>query len=160
MGIVTGWFEGRGGNARSGGLQPEHSLDIPAHRDQVPFAFDVLESTKQALSIAHDRFDDPEHRFWRVLAHRVEFSSAWCLEPVRHPLQGRGRARQSPWSGGEALFPAGVVLLAPRSDQWFDLGCLTALDVDLAKIPRIGKDASDATQFLRQCLDLLDHRHN
>ena len=52
------------------------------------------------------------------------------------------------------------MLLASRSDQWFDLRCLTALDVDLAKIPRISKEAADAAQFLGQCLDLLDHRHN
>jgi hypothetical protein len=139
MRIVSGSLERRGGDAPSAGLQPEHSLDVPAHRHQVPFAFDVIESAKQALSVAHDRFDDPEHRFWRVFAQRVEFSSPGCIESVRHPLQRCGGATQRLWSGGEALFPADVMLLTPRSDQGFDFGRLASLDVDLAEVPSVGK---------------------
>ena len=50
-------------DALSAGLHCEHSLDVPTHRYQIPFAFDVFESSEQTLPIAHHGFDDAKHRF-------------------------------------------------------------------------------------------------
>lgn len=69
-----------GGSAR---LESEHSLDVPAHRHQVPFPFDVPESPQQALSISHHRFDDAEHRFGGLLAQRVQLPASRGLQPMR-----------------------------------------------------------------------------
>ena len=37
--------------AGSAGLQREHALEVPAHRHQVPLAFDVAESSQEKLPV-------------------------------------------------------------------------------------------------------------
>jgi hypothetical protein len=79
--------------ALSAGLQGEHSLDVPAHRHQIPLAFDVGESSQEKLG----RFDDAEYRFGGLFAQRVELSSPRSLEPMRHLVHRRGRVGRGSW---------------------------------------------------------------
>ena len=78
-------------NSPSGTAQCEHPPDVPAHRYQIPLAFDVLEPTQQELAEAHHRFDDPEHRLGGLLAQGVELFASPGLQPMRHLLHRAGR---------------------------------------------------------------------
>src|SRR5882762_7166325 len=142
-----------GCDSRSADLHREHSLDVPAHRHQIPFAFDVLQSSQQTLAITHHRFDDAEYWFWCLFAQRIKLSSSRSLQSMRHLLHRRSRVGWGFGSGGKALFPADMMARAPQGDQRFDLRRFGLLDVRLAQIAAVGKDAFDAAQFLRQCLE-------
>ena|ERR1700730_4464099 len=72
-----------GRDARSADLQCEHSLDVPAHRYQIRFAFDVLQSSQQTLAISHHGFDDVEHRLGCLFAQRIKLSSSRGLQSMR-----------------------------------------------------------------------------
>ena len=96
MTIDQGETESRG--VLSTGLHREHPLDVPAHRHQIPFAFDAFESSQQTLPITHHRFDDPGHRFRRLLSKPVgcelsikrprEFRIVRCNAVPRHSEPG------------------------------------------------------------------------
>ena len=43
-------------------LEGKHSLDVPTQAHQASFAFDTLESSQQALPVAHYRFYDAKYR--------------------------------------------------------------------------------------------------
>lgn len=42
---------------RSSEAQREHPSDVPAHRHEIPFAFDMVEAAQQELVEPHHRFD-------------------------------------------------------------------------------------------------------
>src|ERR1039458_575420 len=77
---------------------------------------------------------------------------------MRHLLHRRGRLGRGFGSRGKSLSPADMMARAPQRDQRFDLGCLAMLDVGLTEIATVGEYPLGTTQFLRQRLDLLDHR--
>ena len=82
-----------GRDALSAGLHRKHSLDVPTHGHQVPFAADVFQASQQTLAITHHEFDDAEHRFGGLLAQRIELSAPRGLQSMRHLLHRRGRFR-------------------------------------------------------------------
>jgi len=157
--MLTDNGEARDRDALSAGLHREHSLDVPTHGHQIPFAFDVFESAQQTLSISHHRCDDAEHRFGCLFAQRVELSAPRRLQPIRHLLQRGRRVGRGVERGGKALFSAHMMASASHRDQRFDLDRRATLDVGLTEIATVGEYPFGATQFLRQRLDLLDHRH-
>src|SRR6202034_4345287 len=136
MSIENGWPVDR--DAPSTGLHREHSLYIPAHRHQVPFAFDVLKPSKQTLPISHHRFDDAEHRFGGLFAQPVEFPAPRRLEPMRHLLQRCRAVGWGFWRRGEALLPTEMMARGPHRDQRLDLGRHALLDVALTQIATVG----------------------
>ncbi len=79
MVMLTDTGEGSGRDCLLAGLHREHSLDVPAQGHQIPFAFDVFQSSKQTLPIAHHRFDDAKHRFGGLFAQPIELSALECL---------------------------------------------------------------------------------
>jgi hypothetical protein len=93
--------------------------------------------TQQALAIAHHRFDDAEHRFRGLLAHPVEFITAWRAQSIRHLLQRSGRVGRGFGRCKNALLPCHVMVAAPHGDQRLDLRCFALFDVALAQIPVI-----------------------
>src|SRR5487761_2671016 len=110
MSILLDIEETKDRDAASAGLHREHSLDVPAHRHQIPFAFDVFQAPQQALAITHDGFDDAEHGLRSLLAQSVQFFTAGRSQSIRHLLQRRGRFGWTPRSGGKTLLPSQIGL--------------------------------------------------
>jgi hypothetical protein len=120
----------------SGRLQGEHSLDVPTHRHQIPFAFDALESAQQILAVSHHRFDDPEHRFGCLFAQPLQLLASRRLQSMCHLLNRTRRLRRGFRSCGKPLLPAHIMRRAPHRDQRLDLGRHALLDVALTQIPK------------------------
>ena len=78
-------------------------LDVPAQAHQIPLAFDVFESSQQALSVAHHRFDEAEHRFRGLLAQPIQRFPTRHAQSVRHFLKRRRRVGRGLWNRGKAL---------------------------------------------------------
>ena len=135
----------RGGREiRSAGLHREHSLAVPAHRHQIPLAFDVIEPLQQALAIAHHRFDDAEHGFWSLLAQPVEFFPTKTLysRAIERATRWRfvlSRATSIPITTRSRPFAsASCPSSSPRLSKCYDMR-----DSESAPTP----DASAVTQF-------------
>ena len=143
MVMLTDAGEASARDALLAGLHREHALDVPTQADQIPFAFDVFQSSKQTLPISHHRFDDPKHRLGGLFSQPVELSAPRGFQPMRHLLQ---RCRRVGWGfgrGGKALFPADMVARATHCDQRLDLR-RALLDVALTEIATVGEDSSGA----------------
>ena len=67
-----------------------HSLDVPTHGDEAPFAANAIKTAQQELAEAHHRFDDAEHRFRGLLAQGVKRFSLWCPQLPSHGLDRVG----------------------------------------------------------------------
>src|SRR5665213_4492199 len=147
MWMLTDMSEASGRDALLAGLHREYSPDVPAHRHQIPFAFDVLETSQQALSIAHHRFDDAEHRFGRLFTQPVQPFTPRGLQPIRHLLQRRRGLRRGFRSGGKALLPAEMMGRAPHRDQRLDSCRLAGLNIRLAEVSVVSEYSLGPTQL-------------
>ena len=77
-----------------------------------------------------------------------------------HHLLHRGRRGGRRCAGRcKALPPTGMVTLTAQGHQRFDLRRRAVLDVRFTQVAIVGQQPSGTTQLPRQCLKLLQHRH-
>src|SRR5512136_3456775 len=134
-------------SAFSGGGQHEHSLDVPGHGDEAPFAAHGFEAAERKLAEAHHRFDDPEHRLGRLLAKRIELSPFGRLQPMCVRLDRRRLPRRRRRLC-KAFVERRMMRLTAHGDDRLDARLLAGVDVVLAEIARVRQErltSADAT---------------
>ena len=98
-----------------------HSLQVPRQTHQTPFAARAGHSAQQELPEFHDLLDQPEHRFDRAFAQRIQLAPASRLQAMPHGRQRRrliGQRRRL----GEAFEQRAMMGFAAERDQGLDLG--------------------------------------
>ncbi len=127
------------------------------HGHETPLAANLLEAAQRELTEPERKFDDAEHRFWRVFVQGVERSAPRRLQPMRHRLDRRqvfrrfGRRR-------EALAQRRVMRLSAHRDHRLDARLFASLDIGRAEITRVRQQMFDLAQGLGQRRDLFQHR--
>jgi hypothetical protein len=102
-------------------LHREHSLDVPAHCHQIPFAFDVLEAPQQALPISHHPGLIMPNTGSGAQRVELELLPSRGLQSMRHLCSGVARVGRGFGCCGKTLFPADMMATASQGNQRLDL---------------------------------------
>lgn len=144
----------------STGAQREHAPGIPAHRHEIPFAFDVVEPAQQERAEPHHRVDDAEEGLRRLAAQRVELStpgvfSRYAIWRITLAESGGGvlgaaakrSRRRRRWRSRPSAISGAIFEPAPCS-TWVWLRYPLSASARLTRPP-----------LFRQRLELPDHRY-